>query len=149
MIFRSITEFESYVKSKMPGAVQMAREKCFQIIDRFVKEYYAEYSPVMYERTYQLYRSLVKSEVRATSNGYECEIYFDASNLDYKIKTFNGVTYPNPRGDAGATLNSAAHGKHGGKASGTAIWDEPIAILSTEAVEILKSMLIASGIPIR
>ena len=139
----------------------------FLIINRFVKEYYAEFSPAVYERTYQLFRSLVKTDVRSTGNGWVAEVYFDASMLDYQIKhltkwptnggymnPFNGAissdgSFPNPKGSADLVLQSAAHGSHGGYTSGTAIWDEPLAILNTEAINILKRELIAAGIPIR
>lgn len=167
MTFDSIDALKSYILSQTKIAVQKAEEQIYQILDRFMKEYYAEYSPEVYERTYQLYRSLVKSEVIPTGNGYEAHVYFDATNLDYQIKhltsypvdggymnPYNGAissdgTFPNPKGSAELSLESAMHGSHGGKASGTAVWDESIAVLNTEAYNILKRMLIDSGIPIK
>ena len=147
--FKSTEEMKSYIISKIQPAVIKAQEQVFQVIDRFVKQYYAEFSPSMYERTYQLYRSLVKADVRSTGNGYEAEVYFDIGALDYAMKTINGITVPNKGWSEEKTLSAAAHGYHGGYIGGTAIYDEPVAILSTEAVEILKRMLIAEGIPLR
>lgn len=166
MTFESTDAIKQYLLSHMQPAIQKAEEQVYQIINRFVKEYYAEYSPEVYERTYQLYRSLVKSDIVSTGNGFEVQIYFDASQLDYQIKkmtkihTTGGFMNPynhavsssgifsNPEGSAEKTLEAAMHGTHGGKAAGTAIWDESISILNKEAYEILKRMLISEGIPI-
>lgn len=153
--------------SRVQSAVNMAQNQFFQVIDRFVKEYYAEYDPSIYERTYQLYRSLVKSEIRVSGSSVEAEVYFDAGQLDYAMKTitsfpvdggfmnpFNHAVSPsgvfsNPKGSGEKTLEAAAHGGHGGKSSGTAIWDDPMNILHTQGYQILKNMLIAAGLPIR
>lgn len=167
MEFHSSKEIVEYVKSRMSGAIQQTQEQVFQIINRFVKQYYAEYSPEIYERTYQLYRSLVKTEVVPTGNGFEATIYFDAGQLDYQIKSltkwpvdggymnpFNHAissdgTFNNPHGNAEMALADAAHGSHGGKVSGTAIWDDPMKIIKPEINSILIKNLRAAGIPIR
>lgn len=167
MTFSSLDALKNYILSRSQTAIKLAQEKVYLIIHRFVKEYYAEYSPEVYERTYQLFRSLVKSDIRSTGNGWEAEVYFDATNLDYKIKhltqwpvdggymnPFNGAispsgTFQNSKGSAEKTLYAAAYGSHGGKVGGTAIWADPLAILNTEAINMLKQSLIQAGIPVR
>ena len=163
MDFTSTADIEAYIVSRISAGIQMAQEQFYQVIDRFVKVYYAEYSPIVYERTYQLYRSLVKSEIRSTGTGVEAEVYFDADQLDYAIKTFHrngglnpftGVISPtgafaNSGWSEEKTLEAAAHGSHGGKVGGTAIWDEPLAILHAQGYEILKRMLREAGLPIK
>lgn len=167
MKFNSIDELKNYILSKSRNALQKTEEQVYQILDRFMKEYYAEYSPIVYERTYQLYRSLVKTDIVSTNNGWKAYVYFDATNLDYQIKhltkhpidggymnPFNHAissdgTFPNPNGSAEKTLESAMYGSHGGVSGGTPIWSESIAILNTEAYEILKRMLESEGIPIK
>lgn len=124
-----------------------SQEKIYQILDMFVKEFYSDYDPVMYERTYQLYRSLVKTDVYLIRNGYEAEVYFDLSSLNY-------ITGAKPSGEQ--VMDAAAYGGHGadglrvvsGK-SGADIWNGVIPVLSTEAINILKEELIAQGVPIR
>ena len=149
MTFDSMDALKTYIISRCGDAIQKAQEQVYQIIDRFVKEYYAEFSPTMYERTYQLYKSLVKSDIVSTGNGFTAEVYFDIGMLDYYMKKINGKEYPNKGWSEEKTLTAAAHGSHGGYASGTAIWDEPLQVLNTEAYNMLKRMLIASGIPLR
>lgn len=165
MDFSSTAEFQAYVVSRIMIGVQRAQEQFYHIIDQFVREYYAGYDPIVYERTYQLYRSLVRSDVRSTGMGAEAEVYFDASQLNYSIKTFfrNGGMNPftgavSPSGvfvnngwDAQATLESAAHGLHGGLAvgDGTSIWDDPLDVLHAEGYEILKQRLREAGLPLK
>lgn len=145
MTFHSIEELKQYILSRSQNALQKATEQVYQIINRFVKEFYAEYSPSMYDRTYQLYQSLVKTDVEVSGNGCTAYVYFDFSSLVY-------MTGSQPSGSQ--VMNAAAYGGHGAEglhviAGSTGIWSEPMQILSTEAIEILKRMLIAEGIPIK
>lgn len=169
MTFNSIEELKSYILSKSQLAVRVAQEEVYGIIHKFLKQYYSEYDPSVYERTYQLLRSLVKTEVVSTGNGWEACIYFDIGSLDYTIKTFtkseyywdgayhnpfsgkvssNGV-FSNPEGSGQKVMESAAHGQHGGKAKGTAVWDESVDVLNKEAVNILRKWLEYYGVPVK
>ncbi len=149
MIFKTTAEMRNYILQRSQFAIQKAQEQVFQVIERFVKEYYAEFSPDRYERTYQLFRSLVKSDIKSTGNGYVAEVYFDLNALDYHMKRINGREISNKGWSEEETLESAAHGSHGGYKPGTAIWDEPIRLLNTEGYNILRRMLIDSGIPVK
>lgn len=149
MTFNSLDDIRNYVISKSRDALQKATEQVYQVIDRFVKEYYAEFSPEVYERTYQLYRSLVKSNIVSTGNGWKAYVYFDIDQLDYAMKKINGREIPNRGWSEEKTLSAAAHGSHGGAVSGTALWDDSMTILNAEAINILKRMLINSGIPLK
>lgn len=145
MVFHSMSELKQYILSRSANALQKTVEQVYQIIDRFMKEFYAEYSPVMYERTYQLYRSLVKTDIESTGNGWKAYVYFDYGSLVY-------TTGSSPSGQQ--VMNAASYGGHGAEglhivAGGTGVWDEPKAILDSQAIEILKRMLIAEGIPIK
>ena len=93
MTFNSMEELKNYILSKSQSAVRVAQEEVYGIIHKFVKQYYSEYDPSVYERTYQLLRSLVKTDVISTGNGWEAQIYFDIGALDYTIKTFTKPSY--------------------------------------------------------
>lgn len=154
MVFKNEKQLEAFLLQKCRAALVKSQQQVYQIIDRFVKEYYAYYSPEMYERTYQLYRSLVKGDVERTTNGYEAKVYFDLSSLDY-------VTGGKPSGEQ--VMTAAKEGWHGavGKipnsdkyykyvvSGGEGVWDEPKQILDAQAKEILKKMLISEGVPIK
>ena len=146
MAFKNETELRTFLLAKCKNALIKSQGQVYQIVDRFVKEFYAEFSPEMYERTYQLYRSLVKSEIISTGNGYEAHVYFDLSSIDY-------VTGSQPSGEQ--VMQAAEWGRHGAMGlavadfKGTSIWHESLEVLNAEAINTLKRMLISEGIPIK
>lgn len=147
MVFKNEKQLKEFLLAKCKNALIKSQQQVYQIIDRFVKEFYADYSPEMYERTYQLYRSLVKSDIKFTGNGYEAYVYFDLDSLDY-------TTGAKPTGEQ--VMDAAVYGGHGADGlrvvsgnSGVGIWNDPKEILNTEAINILKRMLISEGIPIK
>ena len=147
MVFKNKKQLEEFLLAKCKNAITKAQSEIYRIIDRFVKEFYSDYSPEMYERTYQLYRSLVASEIVSTGSGFKAEVYFDFSSLNY-------VTGAQPSGKQ--VLDAAAYGGHGAEglrvvagSTGVGVWNDSVQIISAEAIEILKGMLIAEGIPIK
>lgn len=146
MVFKNEEQLKSFLLQKCKNALIKSQEQVYQIINRFVKEFYAEYNPEMYERTYQLFSSLVKSDIIQTGSRYEAQVYFDLSSLDY-------VTGARPSGEQ--VMGAAEWGRHGAMGlavadfKGTSIWHEPLEILNAQAINILKKMLISEGIPIR
>lgn len=145
MVFKNETQLKEFLLKKCRNALIKSQEQVYQIIDRFVKEFYDEFTPDQYERTRQLFRSLVKSDIIRNGNGYKAEVYFDYGSLVY-------TSGSSPSGEQ--VMNAAAYGGHGAEglhviAGGTGIWSEPVQILNAEAINILKKMLISEGIPIR
>ena len=146
MVFKNETELKNFLMKKCRNALVKSQQQVYQIIDRFVKEFYAEFSPEMYKRTYQLYCSLIKSDIISTKSGYKAEVYFDLSNIDY-------VTGSRPSGEQ--VMQAAEWGRHGAMGlavadfKGTSIWHEPLKILDAQAINILERMLRAEGIPIK
>lgn len=167
MTFNSLDALERYILSQSEVAIKMAQEKVFRLIENYLLKYYTEFDPSVYERTYQLLCSLVKTEIKSTGNGWVAEVYFDASTLDYHIKHMTKIkvnggymnpynhaispdgTFSNPKGDANKVLESAAHGSHGGYKSGTAIWDLPLRIINKDSYNMFKKCLIDAGIPVK
>ena len=71
---RNTRKLNRKLEDSLKNALIIAQSKAYQCINSFIKEYYAEYEPVEYERTYSFYKSLVKSDIRKTKNGYVCEV---------------------------------------------------------------------------
>ena len=159
MTFDSIEALKSHILSESKGAIIIAQERVYRVIDGFLKKFYSEFDPSLYDRTQQLMRSLVKSNIVSTGNGWSVEIYFDLSRLDYSIKTLKGIgTWGNTfkredwtKENDEWVLETAMIGSrpHGDYASGTAIWTESINVLHNEGIEILKQELIKAGIPVK
>lgn len=172
--FNNMDELEAYVLKQSERAISMVQEEVYMIIDRFLKQYYAEYTPEFYKRTYQLYKSLVKSKVEKSDNGYVAYVYFDLDKLDYSMKSFtdrrsiineDGL-YVNPFNRKQTSPNNWFHNKgysnertlstamidsnpHGGRKSGTSIWIESVATIYQEIRPIFKKYLIQNGIPVK
>lgn len=146
MVFKSEKQLKDFILAKCKNALLKSQEKVYKIIDLYLQRFYADYDPVWYERTYQLLHSLVKSDIRSTGSGYEAYVYFDFNSLGY-------TTGSQPSGKQ--VMDAAAYGGHGAQglkvvyAGGGDIWFTPKQILDVEAIEILKNMLIAEGIPIK
>lgn len=145
MVFNSEAQLKSFLLKKVRLAVMQAQDEVYRIIKEFIYSFYASYDPVLYERTYQLLRSLVESKVIYNGSGYDAEVYFDYEKLNY-------LTGAMPSGEQ--VMDAAAYGGHGAEGlrvipGDIGIWNDPVAILDATAIQTLKQMLIANGIPIK
>lgn len=145
MVFNNEKQLKDFLLKKCQIALKNAQEKAYKIIDLYMQRFYADYSPEMYERTYQFMRSLVKSDIRMNGNEIIAEVYFD---LGYKYDTGK-----KPSGEQ--VMRAAAYGGHGASGlkvvygGGADVWFTPLEILDSKAIEILVQELKAAGIPIR
>ena len=80
---RNMNELNRKSENSLKNAIIIAQSKVYQCINSFIKEYYTEYTPISYKRTYSFYNSLVKSDIRKTKSGYICEIYIDTRKMNY------------------------------------------------------------------
>ena len=147
MTFKNKKELERFLLKKCHNALLKAQEEVYRIIKDFLRQYYLDYDPTIYERTYQLLQSLVQSRIVSDGKGYKAEVYFNYDGLNYT----DGA---NPSGKQ--VMDAAAVGLHGAKGllvmggeKDISIWNDPIKILDAKAIEILKNMLIAEGISIK
>ena len=162
MTFNSLDELKNYILSRSKVAIEQAREKVYDVIAKFLFQFYEEFEPDVYVRTYQLLCSLVKTDVKQTGNGWTAEVYFDVNALDYSTRVvpiqFHGASSNNTYQRNSWThendlwvLETAMTGAkpHGGYESGTAIWKESLKVLNKEKRSILKKSLIDAGIPVK
>lgn len=163
MVFKNEKELERFFMKQSRQALIKAQEKVYQIIDKFLNDFYNDYDPSRYVdlegnerhkkkyyiRTYQLLHSLVKSEIVPSKNGYEAKVYFDYNSLQY-------LDGNQPSGLQ--VMEAAAQGLHGAIGenlqyvegrTGVGIWNDPIKKLDAEAIDILVNMLRAEGIPVK
>lgn len=160
MTFDSLDALKNYILSRSQVAIKMAQERIFKIIEDFLLQYYEEFEPEVYVRTYQLLCSLVKTDVKQTANGWVAEIYYDLDSLNYAMRIVpSQFSWASPHNTYHrqdwthendiAVFKMAAYGSHGGYTSGTAVWDDPMRIIKQEGFNILKQSLINAGIPVR
>ena len=159
MVFKNEKQLEAFLLQKSRLALMKTQDKVYGIIKRFIRDYYLDYDPVIYERTYQLLQSLVQSRIVSDGKGYKAEIYFNLDKLRYSKSVWQGGNTPTGE----QVFDAARQGLHGaiGDAgggyhfhyesgdTGVNIWDDPIRELDARAIDILADMLIAEGIPIK
>lgn len=152
--FDSISQLEKYLIQKCKAAVSGTERKVFNAIEKCLVQYYGEFTPEEYIRTKQLYNSLVKTEVKRVGNGFEAEVYFDLSKLNYEQGVMPLRHTPEHGRYGWATwtgenvLDTAMKGSHGGYESGTPIWSKSMAILG-DINKLLAQELRELGVPIR
>lgn len=148
--FNSVTELEKYVIQRMQPAVKAVQEKVHQIIFNYLNAFYGEYAPSVYERTYQVLDSLVKSDVVRKGNGWEGEVYFDLSALNHPRQYIgqDGRTVYANWSEPKILHSVMVGGTHGGKVGGIPVWLEAMDTVNPAWIQWLKQELIAAGIPI-
>lgn len=143
MTFSSKKDLEKYLLSKMEDSVLEAQNIVYSVLEAFINNFYDEYDPVKYNRTFQLYKSLVKSKIEKVGNGYKAVVYFDASQMNHIESEWSDEQI----------LETAAIGSypHGGypNAGGNGILNNAMPIISQEAYNWLKQALKDRGIPIK
>jgi hypothetical protein len=161
MEFTSSSQIKDYILKQSEIAVRASQEKIYQIIERVLKQFYDEFDPVMYKRTNQLMRSLVKSDVKQIGNQIVAEVYFDLNKLDYSMKylfgDFRKNTYHREdwtkENDAwvleNAMVGTYTHGGYPNATGNTRIWIESMSEISKKIYDILKTELESAGIPIK
>ena len=149
MVFKNRNELLAFLYDKAYDALKNAQTIVYDIIQDYLQQFYADYDPVLYERTEQLLRSLVKGDIRPSSKGYVADVYFDLSSLNY-------VTGNQPTGEQ--VMEAAAQGLHGAIGSnllyvhgntGVGVWNDALQVLDAEAIRILRDRLVEKGIPIK
>lgn len=142
MVFKNEKELERFLMRKSRLALIKAQEKVYNIIKNFLYQFYGEYHPQEYKRTFQLLESLVQTRIVSDGKGYKAEIYFDVNGLNYETGTWSGEQVFDV-----AMNYEFPHGAYI-KADGKPIWKNAKPELDAKAINILVDMLKAEGIPI-
>lgn len=129
MNFRNLKDLEKHLNNQMEYALLQTKEEVYHIIAEKLLQYYNEYTPVQYQRTYQLLKSLVKTEVMQTSHGFKANVYFDLSKIHYK----------NEKHSITEIVKDTLNGQHGHSGCNympqgkwTSIWNESMFILDLD-----------------
>lgn len=146
MLIHNSKELKLSLLPKIKQAVQQTQMQIYDIIDKVLMDYYNDYSPEQYHRTYQLLRSLVRSNIEETSNGYKASVYFDYQKLHYKSSWSGKKTMEN----AGKKGIRGYKGKnHSIPIRSPKIWLDPKTEIDGKVIKMLIVNLKAVGIPIK
>ena len=135
--FSNFTDFEKYLNQKINVAVE---ETCDRLLSELTKiiqeEFYLQYNPKVYERTYQYAMSGTYKMLTQLSG----MVFLDADSMDY------GAFWDGER-----QLAMAAEGYHGRydiRTEGRP-WQTFIEFCEKNAFKILKEEIIKQGIPLK
>lgn len=148
------SQIRNDIAKKTKKAVKIAQPQFYALMQSVVHNYYSEFVPKRYFRTYQLYNSLDLSGVRAAGLGAVGDIYFDVSKMSYEQGAMllksqpedYGLVYGWATWDAPTVLTMAMSGSHGGYKSGTPIWTSSLSLLNATADSILTGSCRAAGL---
>ena len=132
MGFKNDQELTRAIMNTMQGVLREIQNKAYDVVKIFMDIYYSEYTPIPkerggYERTRAFYNSLVKSEIKKTTTGYQCSVYIDLDKMnEYQCHDGETVMDMINRGfHADTGMNSGGYNTPY-DIKGTAVWDESI-----------------------
>ena len=135
MVFRTITEIEKYLQSACNKAVKNACDRLLKQLQTIIQtEYYDQYNPKEYVRTYQFLKSAM-TEMLTENCG---RIFMDKDTMDYKEWTGELQLHYGSQG---------YHGSLGIQTSGR-FWETFSEFCENNVRQILREELIKQGVPI-
>ena len=139
-VIKSIKDLNKILEQRATMAMKMAQKDIGECIQESINEYYEERVfrggtsciPEVYDRTYKLLNSMVKTEIVKSGNTLSCKVGISDDYLNYKYPGTNGWDGVDATGRDVLDWNNA-DGSHGGSVDGDwKIWDEAMRTLGGE-----------------
>ena len=157
-IIKSIKDLNKILEQRATIAMKMAQKDIGECIQESINEYYRERVfrdgtsciPEVYDRTYKLLNSMVKTEIVKSGNTLSCKVGISDDYLNYKYSGTNSWDGVDATGRDVLDWNNA-DGSHGGSVDGDwKIWDEAMRTLGGETgiMAIFLSKLKKCGIKV-
>ena len=140
----TVQQIKQDLAKKVIKAMENIKLQVRDIIYKSCMDYYNEYNPRMYQRTFQIAQAIYNmadAAIKTRMVGASFEIYIDASMFNHPKDEWSEEQILN------SVMSQGIHGK--GKTDGTAVWTESMAVIDPKIKEIVKQNLIAAGIPIQ
>ena len=138
------------LETRVAKALQMTQDEIYQVIQEYIVKYYKEpvfrngtsAIPFLYDRSYKMLNSLIKTNIVSTGNGLSCTVEVDPHYLDYEYMG----------GASGLDVWLSANEQfHGWSIEGDIrVWDDAMAEIGLEKgiKYIMKKNLKKCGVPI-
>lgn len=150
-VIRSMSDLTKILESRIQQALKMTQQEIFKVIQQHITDYYKEpvfrngtsAIPMLYDRTYKLLNSLIKTDIIKSGGIISCSVEIDPNYLDYQYMG----------GASGLdVLLSANEQFHGWSIEGDMrIWDDALAELGLKPgiIYIMKKNLKKCGVPVK
>lgn len=149
-IIKSINDLIRILESRIQQALKMTQQEIFKVIQEHIKDYYKEpvfrngtsAIPMMYDRTYKLLNSLIKTDIVKNGNAFSCSVEIDPNYLNYEY--MGGISGLD-------VMLSSEQAFHGWTVEGDMkIWSDSLAELGLEPgiKYLMKMNLKKCGVPV-
>ena len=141
-VFKTIIDVNKYIESACEKAIEIVAERMTQELESYIKEdFYNQYRPRFYDRTYQL----LKSPKYNMINSRSAEIFIDMDTINYLIDD------PQYKGSSEDIVKLASLGYHGTTDifRPGMFWEDFIDWCNKNVPNLMKSALQSQGIPIK
>jgi len=148
---KSMSDLTKILESRIKHALKMTQQEIFKVFQEHIKDYYEEpvfrdgtsAIPMMYDRTYKLLNSIIKTDIVKNDNTLSCAVEIDPNYLDYKyIGGISGLD----------VMLSSEQAFHGWSVEGDMrIWSDSLAELGLEPgiKYLMKMNLRKCGVPLK
>lgn len=158
-VIKSMKDLNKIIEKRAALALKMAQKEIGECIQESIDEYYKERvfldgtsaTPLIYDRTYKLLNSMVKTEIIKKGNTLSCQVGINDDYLNYKYPGSDMPYSLDATGRDVLTWNNE-DGSHGYTVDGEwKIWNEAMQTLSGKngIISILVSKLKKSGLNIK
>ena len=150
-VIKSMSDLTKIIESRIQQALKMTQQEIFEVVQQHITDYYKEpvfrngtsAIPMLYDRTYKLLNSLIKTDIIKSGSTISCSVEIDPNYLDYQY--MGGISGLD-------VMLSANEQFHGWSVEGDMrIWDEAMAELGLEPgiKYLMKINLQKCGVPVR
>ncbi len=150
-VIRSMSDLTKILESRIQQALKMTQQEIFKVIQQHITDYYEEpvfrngtsALPMIYDRTYKLLNSLIKTGIVKNGNIISCSVEIDPNYLNYRY--MGGMSGLN-------VMLSANEQFHGWSIEGDMkVWDDALSELGLKPgiLYLMKSNLKKCGVPVK
>ena len=151
IVIKSMSDLTKIIESRIQQALKMTQQEIFEVIQQHITDYYKEpvfrngtsAIPMIYDRTYKLLNSLIKTDIVKSGGTISCSVEIDTNYLNYHYMG----------GASGLdVMLSADQAFHGWSVEGDMhIWSDSLAELGLKPgiLFIMKNNLKKCGVPVK
>lgn len=148
---KSMGDLTKILELRIQQALKMTQQEIFEVIQQHITDYYKEpvfrngtsAIPMIYDRTYKMLNSLIKTDIVKSGGTISCSVEIDPNYLNYKyIGGMSGLD----------VMLSAEQAFHGWSVEGDMrIWSDALSELGLKPgiLYIMKSNLKKCGVPVK
>lgn len=150
-VIKSISDLTRIIELRVQKALEMTQQEIFEVIQEHIIDYYKEpvfrngtsAIPMLYDRSYKLLNSLIKTDIVKSSGTISCSVEINPNYLNYQYMG----------GASGLEIMLSANERfHGWSVEGDMrIWDDALAELGLKPgiLYIMKNNLKKCGVPVK